>query len=399
MTYSPKSIIYIFFLLISVDFGGDSILRAFAINANLIDTIAKYLISFVAFILLASFGFKLPRRLPLLLPFLIFLGVILIGFLNGLLSNNIVNVLNETIPFFFITLFLVFSAIKNPFSVLEIESFLKIFVYIVSFKVLIYLVASYLVYDLFSWKILLKQSPFLLIPLSVYLSKVSIKIKSDRVYGLLLLLFICIVFAQARMLMLASIVIFMVYFLNRRVARGLFVAGSITASLGIYMLITGIEITDFSKSLYGGGVFEKGLDYRIVQLEIIMNRLIDNPFLGVGFGYYTPGYLTYGELAKPFLLELDILNFISKIGLIVTFFYGVAYILLFRLIKKIADDGVRLLAKSLFVSLVGLLIYSLGQTLHQSYLYWIVLAFVYGFVVSHLKAQNKFIEEDKKSER
>jgi hypothetical protein len=398
MTYSLKNATYIFFLLMSIEFGGDSILRVFNINIGLIDITFKFLISFTALILLASFGFKSTIRLPLLLPLLIFIGVILIGLLNGLLINNIVNALKETSSFLFIALFLSFSVINKPLSVLEVESFLKVFVYIVSFKVLIYIVASYLVYDTPSWKILLKQSPLLLIPISVLFSKISLECKFSKSNILLLvLMLVCVVFAQARMLFLALTIIFLFYFLNRRVfSKGLLIIGLISASLWIYWLVTNTGLSSFNESLYAGKLFEDGLDYRLTQLDVIINRLVESPLLGVGFGHYTPGYLTYGELSKPYLLELDILNFISKIGLIMTFFYVMAYVLLFRLIRSISDNNVRRLAKSLFVSLIALLIYSTGQSFHQAYAYWSVLAFIYGFVVSHLRVQNKSVEYSKK---
>ncbi len=390
MFYTPRHIIFIMFILVCTEYGGDSVLRIFPIDRGTPDLIFKVLISFMALFFMISFGLKIPNKISLIMPFILFMGVIFFGFFHGLISNNPVNAINETIPFLFIVLFLSFSAIKKPLSSSEIEFGLKILVYIVTFKILFYLIASYLFYGIPSWKILVKQSPLMLIALSVFLSKITaIKKPKENINLLLFLITLCIVFSSARMLFLASLFTFCAYFLNRRLIQSFRMIAIVGISFTIYLIVAGGGITYFSTYLYAGEVFEEGMAYRLVQLDIIINRLINSPFLGVGFGYFNTEYLTYGLLAKPYQLELDILNFISKIGAIGTFFYGLAYFLLFRLIDKITDEDIKRISKSLFISLIAFMIYSLGQTAHQGVTYWIYLAFVYGFVVSHLKAQYK----------
>lgn len=390
MLYWHRKSILILFLLISFEYGGDPILKALPIDPSTPDLIAKILISFMAVIFMLLFGLKMPRKISLLAPFLLFMGVILSGFAHGVLSNTVTHAFNEVMPFFFCTLFLAFCSLKKPLSSLEVENGLKILVYIVFFKVLIYFVASYIVYGVPSWKILVKQSPLLMIPLSVFCSKIATKSKSRGGYNLILfLILIGVVFAYSRMLFLGAVFIFCIYFLNARITKLLPVVFMVVLSITIYLLLLGGGLSAYVDMVYGGEVYQDGLQYRLVQFDIILKRLIEFPLFGVGFGYYTPGYLTYGLLAKPYLLELDILNFISKIGLVGGVFYGVAYLLLFRLIMSIADDNVRGLSKALFVSLIALMIYSLGQTAHQGISYWIFLAFVYGFVVSHLRVQHR----------
>jgi hypothetical protein len=46
----------------------------------------------------------------------------------------------------------------------------------------------------------------------------------------------------------------------------------------------------------------------IEQLEDLIDRFQESPVLSIGF---PPSYLNYNELAKPYLLELDILNFFT----------------------------------------------------------------------------------------
>ena len=340
-------------------------------------------------ILIVSFGLKIPRKISFVVPFYILIGVILLGFVNGVLSNNFWNAFNETMPFIFFMIFLPICSIKKPISSENIENALKIFVYIVSIKVIIYIVAFYILYDVPSWKILLKQSPLLLIPLSVYCSKLAMQTKpNESINFILFLIMVCVVFSQARMLIIACVFVFSFYFLGRRIVRILPIVFIMGVSLLVYFLFIG-DLGKFGEVINGSKEFSAGMDYRLVQLDVLIDRFIEFPLFGVGFGYYTPGYSTYGLLAKPYLLELDIFNFISKIGAIGAVFYGLAYLLLFRLIMTIADDNVRRLSTSMFISLIALLVYSLGQTAHQSVTYWIFLGFVYGFVVSHLRAQGR----------
>jgi len=120
-----------------------------------------------------------------------------------------------------------------------------------------------------------------------------------------------------------------------------------------------------------------------------MERFINYPLLGVGMGYYTPGYLTYGEYAKPYLLELDLLNFFSKIGIFFSTLYIFSYFFLYQLIQRVKDKDTKKLFISIFIGMLSLLIYSLGQTLHQSYLYWIFYSVFYGYLILEIKSQDK----------
>ena len=389
MFYSPRVLIFILSLLIFVEFAGDPILRAFTDYADRVlpDKVFKFLISFFSFLLMISFGLKLPRNISLLIPFALFMSVLLFGLAHGILVNVPSNAINEVIPYLFILLFFVFSSIRKPLSVDEVEFMLKIMIFIVTAKVIIYLIVSYIFFGSFSWKVLVKQSPLLLIPLSVFLSNYILKKKSNSNILLLFLIIFCVMFAQARMLLLACLFVFIYYLLGRKFLRAIPMIIAIGLSLQIYLLFIGVGAGEVGSFFYGGQAYEDGMSYRLIQLEVLLNRLIESPLIGVGFGYFTVGYLDYYLLAKPYLLELDILNFISKIGLIGLFFYLLAYVQLFFLIRKISDVDVRRLSASLFVSLIAIMIYSLGQTAHQAVTYWIFLAFVYGFIVSHLKAQ------------
>jgi phosphatidylserine synthase len=140
--------------------------------------------------------------------------------------------------------------------------------------------------------------------------------------------------------------------------------------------------------LYGGEVYEGGVDYRLDQLKIILIRFQQFPILGVGFGYFTPGYLTYEFLPKPYLLELDLLNFISKIGFLFFIIYILSYLFIYKLINKINDKLKKETYLSFFIGLLSLLLYSIGQTLHQSYLYWVSFSILYACIIIEMRKQN-----------
>ena len=220
MTYNAKNILFIIFLLVSVDFAGDAVVRGMLLDINLPNLIFKALLSLAVLILVVSFGLKIPRKISFVAPFYILIGVILLGFLNGILSNNFWNALNETMPFMFVMIFLPICSIEKPISCENVESALKMLVYIVAIKVIIYLITFYILYDVPSWKILLKQSPLLLIPLCVYCSKLAMKTKpNESINFILFLIMVCAVFSQARMLIIACVFVFSFYFLGRRIVR------------------------------------------------------------------------------------------------------------------------------------------------------------------------------------
>ena len=242
MFYSPRVLIFILSLLIFVEFAGDPILRAFTDYADRVlpDKVFKFLISFFSFLLMISFGLKLPRNISLLIPFALFMSVLLFGLAHGILVNVPSNAINEVIPYLFILLFFVFSSIRKPLSVDEVEFMLKIMIFIVTAKVIIYLIVSYIFFGSFSWKVLVKQSPLLLIPLSVFLSNYILKKKSNSNILLLFLIIFCVMFAQARMLLLACLFVFIYYLLGRKFLRAIPMIIAIGLSLQIYLLFIGV---------------------------------------------------------------------------------------------------------------------------------------------------------------
>jgi hypothetical protein len=146
-------------------------------------------------------------------------------------------------------------------------------------------------------------------------------------------------------------------------------------------------------NIYGGKTYENGLEYRQVQLNMLTDRFLSHPFDGVGFGAYTKGYETYEDLSKPYQLELDLINFFSKVGFIFSFIYLFSYYKLHTLVNKVEDINLKSIFFSFEIGIIASLIYSLGQTSHQSYLYWVVYSIFYSLLLIVLKKQNLINKE------
>jgi O-antigen ligase len=151
-----------------------------------------------------------------------------------------------------------------------------------------------------------------------------------------------------------------------------------------------VNLIDSFEYLFSGNEANESVNFRIEQYEEIKNRIFDSPITGKGFGYFNPNYSTYSELSKPYLLEMDMLNFISKIGLPLFIVYIFSYILLYFFITKIKDRPIQKLFKLYFWCLIAFILYSFGQTLHQSYIYWFVYSIIASSIISTLNNQNKF---------
>ena len=131
--------------------------------------------------------------------------------------------------------------------------------------------------------------------------------------------------------------------------------------------------------IWSGDHLTNTVDHRIIQSEILLNRFFDNPFFGFGFGYFTPGYDDYGLLSLPYLLELDLINFFTKIGLPLSFIYIFTYILF--IIKYFHNKFIyNNIEFSFLTTLILLLFYGLFQTSHSSFVFWFIYAMTFVFL-------------------
>ena len=384
-----------FLFLIIFDFTGDPIIRSYEISLVQFEFYYKTLLS-ILFLILLIFNFKLKNILKkIYAPYLIICFIFFYGFFVGIINNNIFNALNELSGYLFILLTPIIVSIQGSSSISESSNdrflkYIKILTYVVLSKIVIYEFATLIFYGIPSYKILLKQTPLFLISFSILLEKIF---KKERGFNFLFLLTCFILFvALARMIYLAMIFIFLIHFIknfsfsNFKIQlRIIFI---LLFAFFLYIKIQSLEFSGTLERLYGSDVYEEGVDYRTTQFFVIIKRFFEFP-LGAGFGYFTPNYLTYNELAKPYLLELDLLNFFSKIGLLFSLLYISAILYIHSFLKStIHPKNNRLFAY--YIGIISLLIYSLGQTSHQGYLYWVSFSIFYSYLVITNKSYKQY---------
>ena len=388
-----KNLFYVLLTLVFFDFFTDPITRTYPINFAAGNPAVKAIITFL-FSILFVIGIKsFPKIKTIWIPFWLILLPIFYGMIRGVLSNVPINTFNDISSFLPLLLILVIINFKIKNRKKEIYKILKISVYIILIKIIAYQFLTTILIGIPTWKLLVKQSPLLLIPFSVYFADL---IKFKKRYKIFFVTVFILLIAMARMIFISLIFISVIQILRfRKVASFSKVALIfifMASSFYLYLFTQSVDQILILEHIYGGEVYQGGLDYRIDQLAVIMDRFVNHTFLGVGMGYFTPGYLTYGELPKPYLLELDLLNFFSKIGVLFSALYVVSYFFLYHLIQKVKDKDTKELFISMFIGLLSLLIYSLGQTLHQSYLYWIFYSIFYGYLILEIRAQKNIIK-------
>ena len=341
--------------------------------------------------LLLLFGFRsVPRFTIQLLPFWIVFFVILYGILIGLFYNTPINALNDGSSYFPLLLIFIIPNLKIKDTMELIMKFIYILLIILSIKFILNQFFSILIWGTPSWKLLFKQSPVLLVAYSILLNSYFNQTSIKKVVLIFLTLFFLVI-AISRMIFICLIfitVIQIILNLNRRILfKTFFLFCIFLLSFTLYFYTQQSEKESIFSNLYGGTNYVNGVDYRVTQFNILINRFITYPFTGVGFGAVTKGYETYEELSKPYQLELDLINFFSKIGLIFSIIYLYSYYILHKTISKLKDRLSRKFYISFEIGIISLLIYSLGQTGHQGYIYWVVYTMFYSFLIIQIKNQ------------
>lgn len=396
MSSSLKKVFNFLLFVVFAEIFGDSITHIFPFEYTIFDSYTKQFITLL-FLILFIFGIKkIPKLTYKWLPFWLILFVFFYGLILGIILNKPINAINDFSSYIAFLLLLVVINFKSINIEYDIFQYIKYLLIIILIKLLLNQFFSVLIFGTPSWKVLFKASPVLLIPYSIFLNKIlkEKKIKFDTSLNLLLILFFLII-AVARMIFIAMILISMVQFFRNGILRSpkkvFLISFFFILAFSLYFMT---QYGDDSSSnifghIYGGDIYQEGMDYRLIQFNIIISRFVEYPLTGVGFGAFTKGYLTYEDLAKPYLLELDILNFFSKIGIIISLIYISSYYILWKLINNVIDIKIRDLFISFFLGLIGLLVYSTGQTLHQGYLFWICLSLLYGYLIIQLKRQKQ----------
>lgn len=321
-----------------------------------------------------------PRLLYGLLSVYLIFGY---GLAIGLLGNIPRNVFNEAlgmIPLFFIPAILTLKS-NEQLGLAKFILYSLISVCLVKFILTQVEVLS--IYGTLSWRVLVKQSPLLIFPFCFFL----IKILRDeyRIRNLLLIVvcFFLLLSAQARGLNIAILFATFILLIKMRANSAkfvVFILSFIVAGL-MQSVMTGVNIEN-TIGFWSGDNYDYTVQHRFDQSEMLVERAFENLFFGVGFGYFTPGYLDFEDLDKPFQLELDLFNFATKIG-VVAF---VIYILTYKaFVKWIYNKHYRAseydeICISYSVLIFSLLLYSVFQTFHSSVLYWMIYSVSFSFI-------------------
>lgn len=373
------------FVLLLIDPSGDQILilnEAIHHAASGIRMAAICVIIILLF--LSFFSFEKVKRIdPLAKAGLgVTFLVLCLSAVHGLLANVPLDALNElqaVIPVACLPILLRFGEEQRR----DLAEFIAIsLVVIITAKLIVGQIVHLGEFGALSYKALFRGSPLLLFPYALYLTR-YLRLDHSRLNrALLLLSLVGILTAQARALNIAAACVSLAVslrFANLAKSLGFIVLIGIASVL---MTWVSDNQLDQMAGRWSGEVYRAGIDYRAEQARILMNRFTDKPLLGYGLGYFTPGYESYEDLAKPFLLELDLPNFASKTGLplfaayLATYWlYAVAYRRARFASRRSEEAGFA------YVLLIpGLLIYSLFQTFHSSILYWLLYAAAFAFL-------------------
>ena len=380
------NIVKLFITLVVIDFDGDFLIRQEEGIFNSIQNLIRIWI--VVLLLIIGFAgvFNIGRLTRVRSVGLICLGAILAifgyGVVYGVLANNPTGAVREFIAVAPLVMILGFVKLERGRLIGIAKYLIYSLILVLGVKILISQVVSISIYGNLSWKVLLRLSPMLLLPYAYILVRI---IKGDRKRWDPVLLFVVAVeifMTQARALnvslFLVTLIILATGKLSRRSVITIMVVGIAAISA---IALTGGAIENVF-GIWSGENFSGSADYRVEQFEILIDRYASSPLTGFGFGYFTPGYEAYEELANSYLLELDLMNFTTKVGLPLSVVYAFTYILFLLQYRKTKypDRTSQVLAFSYLLTLFAILFYSVFQTGHSGMTYWLVYAIAFAFV-------------------
>lgn len=241
---------------------------------------------------------------------------------------------------------------------------LSIFLFLMSFGVL-------------SWRSLFKQTVFFMPMLFIGLGGATLSHQKKERYKYILISLLAgfgIIAACSRAMFVGTLVgiIFITIMLmnNRRIYR-LFILGIVVF---IMMLVIGMFLqNDLTRAFGRWSENQPGvageLTYRWRQADMLFTRFSDNWLVGTGLGYFdetSEFVLAYGP--RPYLLELELPNLTSKLGIIGISLWTTAFLSLFvgciRAVHRAAKPEHRIFLLGLTAGGVSFMV---GSLFHVSY--------------------------------
>ena len=174
-------IFYLILFIVIADFFSEPVLQIYPFYLSKYDAYNKILISFLFLLFFLSTFNKFSKNLIITFPFYTLLLVILYGLLRGLITNVPINAINDTSSYLAIILFPAIVCLNFKDINKTINTFADILLFILLFKFIIYEILCFTIIGFPSWKILLKQSPLLLFPFSIYFSNYMNNINNNSI--------------------------------------------------------------------------------------------------------------------------------------------------------------------------------------------------------------------------
>lgn len=244
-------------------------------------------------------------------------------------------------------------------------------------KLLLGMASGLLLGEGLGWRLLLRLSfffaPMLFIGLCLYSYSKNFR-RRARYLGILLLGAIGVFAAQMRGVFMgtaAGFIFLLTFFLRgRRLIRVVF-ASVILLCLGLGL---GVAMQgDVTKAF---GRWEEadrkvGVEYRLGQTDHLLSVFKENWIAGAGLGYYDPEYEGHADwLPRPYLLELEYLNLLAKLGLVGFGMLAAAFMCLLTACigmgRRTGNPEHRALIAGLSAGLVALMVASITNTGYSS---------------------------------
>ncbi len=124
-----------------------------------------------------------------------------------------------------------------------------------------------------------------------------------------------------------------------------------------------------------------GSDYRLRQVNSLMEMFKKSPLVGVGLGAFDPSYEGHADwLSRPYLVEMEFVNLLAKCGILGCAFIAAAFAALIgacwiKAVRSPVPDERGLMA-GLAAGLIALLVESSVQTMYSSILFHLYVVFV-----------------------
>ncbi len=331
------------------------------------------------------------------IQFIIFVfSFIILGFVSGLFGDNLLRfVLLETANF------LVYFTIPFFISLTWKKDVWKVILYSLLIYMIIILLKMYsaFIIDFYLNITYLKinvKGNFILMPF-FFLSFSILQVeRSKKNVMFFIVVFISIILAGMRGFYVAIAVSSIYYIRNAKfqmsIKKIIIMICFMFLFMIFFMMITELPILKLA-GFYGNTV-EQGVNFRLTQFNLLIDEFCKNPLFGRGFGLVLYDFEGFNiDLPKPYLQELEWVNFLAKTGIIGIIFIIIAMISLIKWANKVAEKAPLIKQKAIIhgltTGLISMILASFTNTLFSSF-YFHIYVFALVGIISSIDYESKF---------